>query len=147
MKDSLERLVCFDRAFAAPAQSAAPAPAAAPVAPVTATPPVPAVAATPAASEAFGDEQVKRPVKELKVKAGPENLQATVASLKEMRKGLFRITLDNEQVWEQGETTSLFRVDVGDTVRIERGALGSYRMARVADNGRAGGWVQVNRLK
>ncbi len=150
VKDSLERLVCFDRAFAgvsaapaapaAPAARAVPAPAPAAVAPAAVAPP--AVAAAP---REMGDEQIKRSTKEREKEAGPTSLTANVSALKETRRDVFRISLDNGQVWQQMDMETLFHIEVGDTVQIDKGALGGYRMARVS--GSRSGWVRVNRVK
>jgi hypothetical protein len=132
IKDSLERLVCFDKAFAA---------AAAPAAPIVAAAPTPAPA--PAATPALGDEQVKRP--EGKQDESPLEVDATVTAMKGLPGDLARITLDNGQVWEQLQASVRFDVRVGDTVRIKKGALGSYRMSRVSRG--ASGWVAARRLQ
>ncbi len=152
VKDSLERLVCFDRAFAGtavPAGQAAPAapaaaarvPAAAPA--VAAQPVVAPVAVAPAVS--LGDESVKRKNRDSAEPEAPTSLTAKVTALKETRKDVFRMTLDNGQVWQQMEMDSLFSVAVGDTVQIDKGRLGGYRMARVS-NGRSG-WARVTRTR
>jgi len=140
VKDSLERLVCFDRAFAgmptAPAASSPAAPAAAPVAPA----PVAAIA-----PPALGDDSVKRSVKAREAEAGPTSLTAVITELKETRPNVVRMTLDNGNVWQQMDLESLFYVKVGDTVKIEKGRMGGYRMARVTGSG--SGWARVNRIK
>jgi len=158
VKDSLERLVCYDTLFAA--QPAPPAPPAAslpavPPAGVAAVVPAPVPAAqaptsakgpaTGAGADAeFGDEMVRRPSRDAE-DAPPRSLTATIQSLRETRPDVFRITLDNGQVWQQMDKDGLFHVAVGDTVQIDRGAMGGYRMARTS-KGRSG-WVRVNRVK
>jgi hypothetical protein len=102
----------------------------------------PAVAAAPAS---LGEEQVKRTKQDREAETGAANLTAQVTALRETRKDVFRISLDNGQVWQQMDLDSLFRVEVGDTVRIERGAMGGYRMAR--SSGSRSGWTRVTRLK
>jgi hypothetical protein len=146
VKDSLQRLVCYDRVFltgeavAPAAPPAAVAPRAVPVpAPVANAPaPVPA----PAAAPSLGEERVQRKAKEKP--AEPASLEATVTALKETRPAVFRLTLDNGQVWQQMDMSSVFQVDVGDTVRIEKGTMGGYRLTR-SSRGRSG-WVRVTRL-
>lgn len=172
--DSLERLVCYDQLFAPgqagtgngpgaaappaaasrPAPAATPAraaasptvaPAAAPVsspAPATA-PAAPAPAAPANASADFGSEQLRRSAS--RDDEEPRTLTASVTALRETRRNVFRITLDNDQVWQQMDMDSLFHLEVGDTVEINRGRLGGYRMARTSRGG--SGWVRVNRLK
>jgi hypothetical protein len=127
----------------APAVRAAPAPAPAPArAPAPAASPAPAVAA---AAPALGDESLKRSQKERKESDGPTSLEAKVTAAREVRQATYRVTLDNGQVWQQMDMSTLFQVGVGDVVRIEKGALGGFRMARVS-NGRSG-WVRVNRVE
>jgi hypothetical protein len=142
VKDSLERLVCFDRAFAS-MPAAGPAVVAAPAAPTMAS--APAVAVMPAAVPALGDEGIKRRAKEREVEAGPTSLTAVISELKETRPNVFRLTLDNGQVWQQMDLESLFYVKVGDTVKIDKGRMGGYRMARVSGSG--SGWARVTRIK
>lgn len=166
LKDSLQRLVCYDKALmeAAPASSTAPAPVAVTVAPAptpgvrVAPPPAPAAApavsapaavsaapTTPATAPALGDESLKRSQKQRKESEGPTSLEAKVTAAREVRQATYRVTLDNGQVWQQMDMSTLFQVGVGDVVRIEKGALGGFRMARVS-NGRSG-WVRVNRVE
>ncbi|MET0279843.1 MAG: hypothetical protein ABW278_01790 [Steroidobacteraceae bacterium] len=147
VKDSLERLVCYDRAAAGSAGAEA-APAASPVAPA----PAPLVRATPAPApqaapvqREFGDETVKRSEKERASTSGPSSLTAVVSELKEYRRNVYMLTLDNGQVWQQMDMDSLFQVKAGDTIQIEKGKLGGYRMARTS--GGRSGWVRVNRVR
>ena len=46
--------------------------------------------------------------------------------------GKFVATLANGQMWAQTELNSRIEVRVGDTVRIRRGALGSYLLSNDA---------------
>ncbi|HYP78858.1 MAG TPA: hypothetical protein VEQ17_01115, partial [Steroidobacteraceae bacterium] len=145
-KDSLQRLVCYDRIFqaaeakppvaaaAAVAPAASPAAAPAKAAPAAAAPPVVAAGATAAAAPAMGEEALKKPQKE-KAASEPKHLEAKVTAARQMRPELFRLSLDNGQVWQQQDVSSLFHVEVGDTVRIEKGSMGSYRMARADGSG------------
>lgn len=153
LKDSLQRLVCYDRIFqagdsatpppSAPPRAAAPAPVPVPVPAPRVAPAAPAVAAAPVATPALGDESVQR--KEKNKPTGPANLEATVTALKETRPQVVRLTLDNGQVWQQMDMSTVFQVDLGDTVRIEKGAMGGYRLARTS-RGRSG-WVRVTRVQ
>jgi hypothetical protein len=116
------------------------APAAATPAPVTA-PPVPAAAP----ARALGDEVVERKARIAQAPAEPATLDATVSALKETRPNVVRLSLDNGQVWQQMDMSTVFQVAVGDTVRIEKGAMGGYRLARTS-RGRSG-WVRVSRVQ
>ncbi len=111
VKDSLERLACYDRALAAPAPS-------------------------------FGSEQVEHLVRKERDEAQRE-IEATVAAVTPIRRDLVRITLDNGQVWDQQQASSRFDIKPGDTLRIKKGAMGSYRMARVSNG--TSGWVEARR--
>ncbi len=149
IKDSLKRLVCFDQAFAS-AETPAPAPAPPPVAAAPTPPPAPVPAAAPvpappvvAAAPALGDEQVQKPDKQQAEE--PRSADARVTALHDLPGQRYRITLANGQVWDQKEYSSLFQVSEGDTVRIVKGALGSYRMARIS--GGRSGWVDVHRVQ
>jgi len=158
LKDSLQRLVCYDKALmeAAPASGTAPV-AVAPMPAVRAAPPsapapvvAPRAAAAaapeaPAAAPALGDESLKRSQKQRKESDAPTSLEAKVTAAREVRQATYRVTLDNGQVWQQMDMSTLFQVGVGDVVRIEKGALGGFRMARVS-NGRSA-WVRVNRVE
>jgi hypothetical protein len=93
----------------------------------------------------LGDESVKRKSRNSAEPEAPTSLTAKVIALKETRKNVFRVTLDNGQVWQQMDMESLFTVALGDTVQIDKGRLGGYRMARVS-NGRSG-WARVTRTQ
>jgi hypothetical protein len=144
IKDSLARLVCYDKAFqnesteppAATLRSAPPrasTPSALPV------PPTPAVA-----PPSLGEEHLRKTVKE-RDREQVSDLTAVVTALKEIRQNTYRITLDNGQVWEQMDLGNGFRIAPGDTVRIERSKMGGYYLARQGP--RSYGQVRVTRLK
>ena len=158
VQDSLQRLVCFDKAFAeAPAAAPQPAPRAAarPTAPPAAASAAAAAAvAAPVADAApsiapakaeqeFGGERLKSTKEARKQDAGPSQISAKVTALKEMRRGVWRFTLENEQIWQQEESDQYLYPKVGDTVEIDRGMLGGYHL-EVAGGSRR---VRVTRLK
>jgi hypothetical protein len=137
IQDSLQRLMCYDRVFAASA--AAPAVAA----PAAVVPVAPAQASGDTAR--FGAETLRRSEAERESEAPPSSITATVRELRQTRPNVFRVSLDNGQIWQQMDMDSLFILSVGDTVQIDRGRLGGYRMARTSKGG--SGWVRVNRVK
>lgn len=147
--DSLERLVCYDAIFrTGPAAGAgqAVAPAASAAAP-TAPPAAPARAGEAQAPDAvagFGAEHLRRSVREADQET-PRTLVAQVTEVRETRPNVYRMVLDNGQVWQQMDMDSRFDVKAGDTVEINRGLMGGYRMARQSRGG--SGWVRVNRVK
>jgi nucleoid-associated protein YgaU len=138
--DSTARLACFDQLSAAPtsapAASSKKAPVAAPAAaaPAAAAPVAP-VAAPAAAS--LGAETLPKTQEERAATAGPTSLTAGVTGVMATQGNMFRITLDNGQVWQTQEGRSVFTVKPGDTVRVDKRSMGSYQLARVVD-GKAG---------
>lgn len=137
--DSLQRLVCYDRIF----QAEEPAPARPAVAPVAAASAPAAVVAPVAAAPALGDESLKKKKPDRKAEAAPKGLEAEVVAVRESRPQIFRMTLDNGQIWQQMESSTLFHVRNGDRVRIEKGTMGSYRMSLA----KGSGWVRVTRIE
>jgi hypothetical protein len=130
--DDTQRLRCFDAVVAnlrkapPPAATAAAAPAAS--APVAA--PQPATPA-PTPEQRFGARGDIKPDRHEEV----HELNATVTALGAKPHGELIVTLDNGQVWAEIAANSRVKLKTGDTVKIERGALGSYSL--VAPNGRS----------
>jgi hypothetical protein len=163
VQDSLQRLVCYDRLFAPAQAPAVPSPRPAPVvtpAPVAAPAPIPSplpapvvarapaavpVPVAPGAEEQFGAETVKRADERKEEVAAPRTITAAVVAVREMRPNVYRVTLENGQVWDQMDMDMTFTVRKGDTVQIDRGRMGGYRMARTSQGG--SGWVRVSRNK
>jgi hypothetical protein len=151
LKDSLERLVCYDRIFMAPATvemaprqvAPAPAPAAAPPV-VIAPPPPPPVVSTPAPQPAPAPATVPAPAPTRPaVQETPNVIEAKIAGLKELRRELYVFTLDNGQVWQQGEAQGVLDVRIGDALVIRKGAFGSYLLELTKGSPR----IRVSRLK
>ena len=146
-----ERLVCFDRVFPVgtqvselpAARAAAPAAAVAPAAAASAaTVPAPA----PAATSSFADESLKARDKPEKDRAAEvNNMTAQISALKETRANVWRISLDNGQIWQQQDMNNGFLPKAGGTIRIERGMMGGYSMALIGES--RSPWVRVTRLK
>jgi Lon protease-like protein len=70
---------------------------------------------------------------------------ARITALQTTGSGMAVITLDNGQQWRQQESVAYFPLAIGDTVRVEKGALGSFRLTRVEE-----GWktfMRVSRTK
>lgn len=53
---------------------------------------------------------------------------ATVKAIDKRPRGELVVTLDNGQVWAQKTAERYFPIEVGDTVEILAGALGSFRL-------------------
>jgi hypothetical protein len=96
--DPTERLACFDAAFAV-------------------------VPAPPAAN--FGDnkdlQQKRAPKADL-----PKMLEVTVTKAASLGQGLYRLTLENGQVWETHEADWTLEFKSSDVITISRLPLGSY---------------------
>jgi hypothetical protein len=140
----LQRLACYDRVAhtisPAPVMRSNPVPkplASAPAPAVGVVPPV-AVAAPPAG---LGSERLPQAVS---TNRAQQQLLAGVASISYDARGHFTITLDNGQVWRQLEgDTSMLTGSRISTVRITRGALGSYDLNVVGRNAT----YRITRLK
>jgi hypothetical protein len=139
--DIIARVTCYDHVFGTPA-----------AAPVVAPTPTPAPASTAAvvagttAPAAIGDESLKKSSAERAASGAPTSADAKITAMRAIRPNVYRITLDNGQVWQQEESDFTFQPGVGDTVRIAKGAMGRFDMSRLA-NGKTGGWVRVTRVK
>jgi hypothetical protein len=147
LKDSLERLVCYDRVFMAPAVSQppvtppqvspepVPAPVPAPAPPVViAPPPPPPVATTPVPQPAPA-----RPA----TQQTPDVVEAKITGLKELRREVYVFMLDNGQAWQQGEAVGVLDARIGDAVVIKKGAFGGYMLELRKGSPR----MRVSRLK
>jgi hypothetical protein len=137
-KDSLNRLVCFDREvakYSQPAAAVAPKPAT-PAAPPP-PPPVAAVTPPPAAAPAhdnFGmnSEVARKRETPATKKETPTELHASVASISSRPYGEVVLALDNGQVWQQNEANSAFNVKVGEGVVIKAAKMGSFMLTTTA---------------
>ena len=125
VKDSAQRLACYDsangrseRPAAKPAQTkpvATPAPAAMPPAPKSA-----------AAEKAKAPQQAK--AKRSDAEPSEAAVSATVTKVTHTRDERFVATLENGQVWAQVEKDSAADVAVGDNVTIRKALMGSHLM-------------------
>jgi hypothetical protein len=134
IEDADARLACFDAATRGPHRSATnEAPAAGMAAPSPASPVAPAGAGAPVATAAKSADTAAEGSAEfglLERKDAPAKITATVRSVASHTvPGRWVVTLDNEQVWEQRETTAANRrPKPGDSVTIEQSSFGSYLM-------------------
>lgn len=130
LTSAVARLDCYDAAVDRSRQSetsrttatAAPAPAPEP----TAT-----AAAEISQEELFGknSNEVQRTVEKVTGDERIDSLSAQVARLQQSGYNKVLITLDNGQLWQQTDTSSL-RLKVGDDVRIDRASLGSFLLRK-----------------
>jgi hypothetical protein len=131
-----DRLACFDRVFPLDV-SAGDQRALAPMQPLP---------AAPAARADLGREQLKS-ARESTADGSPQptTLTANITALKEYRPGLFRVTLDNGQVWQLMDLESYFPLAAGESVRIDKGTMGGYQLTKVAPGWKR--WTRVTRAK
>jgi len=70
------------------------------------------------------------------------SIELTIASLKKLIRGQWKISFDNGQKWQQKDSASI-RLKIGDSVVLERGALGVFYLKKSGTKKR----IQVKRLK
>jgi hypothetical protein len=106
--DVLARLACYDAAFA--------------VAPPPLAPPQ---LASPPPVAQFGDNEVLQKQRAPKVEV-PKSLDLTIKSAQALLQGLYRLTLENGQVWETRQAEWSLAFKAGDVITISRLPLGGY---------------------
>jgi hypothetical protein len=65
----------------------------------------------------------------------PKEIQAVVSGVARRPRGELVVTLDNGQVWAQLAPQEYYPLEIGDTVHISKGALGSYSLTTPAKRG------------
>lgn len=130
----LQRLACYDEVAhsVSPAPATRATPAQRPGANTALVPPAapPSVSAAPSG---LGSERLPRTASS--APRGAQELIAGVSSISYDARGRFTVTLDNGQVWRQLEgDTAVLTGARKSTVRISRGALGSYDLNIVGRN-------------
>jgi hypothetical protein len=152
--DDLRRLACYDAEIAgsgrvisnasgnvAGASAATPDPSAAKAASDAAPKPDSSAAATKAPADPADEFGLRRdPKKEPGTKAA--EVSSSVAAFSRGVDRRLVVTLENGQVWREIAPNEAVRLQTGDTVRIERGSLGSFLL--VAPNKRS---TKVTRIK
>lgn len=114
--DDAARLSCYDAAMVAKPSAAAPKPLSAPKAdPMSAD-----------AVKKFGDNGQFHTQAKPRL---PKNLTAQVREVTQLSAGLYRLTLDNGQVWDTTEADSSLAFKANDAVTISRLLLGSYQVS------------------
>ncbi len=146
--DVMVRLACYDREVAAlvalpPMPVAPPKSADTPsVAPAKGR----AVALADAPTAAVPVPPATKPAAEEKVGFGYdrhiEGITASVVEIRERPYGELIIRLDNGQVWEQSHVDRRFKLRIGETVTIKKGAFSGYRLSGTSNRS-----IQVTRRK
>ena len=129
--DKLDRLICYDNLAANASNRHTNQTIKAPVSkpsPVAQAPVVaaPAVAAPVSAEESFGKIYKEEPAQVTK-------LDMKVTSVSKDAYGALKIGFENGQIWKQKDNRR-FKLQEGDTVYIEKGALGSFMLGKEGIN-------------
>lgn len=119
--DDAHRLACYDRAVERMHEGDA-STAAGPVAAEPALSPEERFGRTGAMTRAESDRKENQ-AREL------DELEASVTEVWTRSDGLMSITLDNGQVWKQNRPDPFFRIRIGDKVKIQPAALGSFLLS------------------
>jgi len=130
------RVLCYDAAVDRSRQTGGPRPEPATAIPAATVEPAAAAASSAGSAgisqeELFGQDskEVQRTVEEATGSEGIDSLNAQITRLQQSGYDKVLITLDNGQVWQQVDASSL-RLKVGDDVMIERAALGSFMLKK-----------------
>jgi len=146
LPDAGERVRCYDTEIAKMNASAASGSA-----PVRVAPTAPAAAAAPAATTSpaaakFGEETLPSTTRPTTRPEEETILLSSITAMRAVSNQKYAISLANGQIWRQEEASPVsmfFRV--GDSVRIRKGALGSYHMS--TDTTGTKNWVRVTRVQ
>jgi hypothetical protein len=120
LSDDAARLSCYDAAMGVLKSASG---AAKP-------PPVPNAAKTEPQAE-FGDDGRLRTEPKPRL---PHNLSAQVREVTLLPAGLYRLTLDNGQVWDTTQADSALEFKANDAVTISRRMLGGYLISLAGHN-------------
>ena len=112
------RLACYDAAFGVAVALPQPQKGASP----------------PGTAPEFGDRGQLHGEREVRESA-PKRLDFKLKKAQKLAGGLYRLTLDNGQIWVTKEADWALDFNAGDAVTIQRMALGGYRVSH-AGNGR-----------
>lgn len=115
----------------------------APQAPAKPVPAAPAAAASTPAEELSASDDFGLEAKRLAEESLPKTLSAMVSDVTETPRGDAIVTLNNGMIWRQTDKKTNVKVDVGDSITIERGVLGSFYLGRNGQNSR----MAVRRIK
>ena len=118
--DSIARLSCFDAAFAAREPGSA----------AVSDSRVPSPAASVSPIAAFGDRGQRLANQAVKPEL-PKRINYRVTQAESLAGGLFRLTMDNGQIWATKETDWALQFDKGDEVTIQRMVMGGYRVSHI----------------
>jgi len=152
LHDEGERVRCYDAQIDRMNAAATPGPAVTRAVPTepkaagSAAPSPPAPSAVPGrqaeSGARFGQETLPPTARPKPSPQEEAALLSSITALRQVARATYAISLANGQIWRQEEASDLsvfFRV--GDSVRIEKGSLGSYRLS--TDTTGAKNWVRV----
>lgn len=155
-QNDLKRLMCFDaltesmniyanaeQSVDAVASNQAKTVTPTPEAPTTPAPAAPAAAASIPSAELSASDDFGLEAKRLAEEKLPKTLSAVVSEVTETPRGDAIVTLNNGMIWRQTDKKTNVKVEVGDSITIERGVLGSFYLGRNGQNSR----MAVRRIK
>ncbi|MCW8864573.1 MAG: hypothetical protein OQK09_03945 [Colwellia sp.] len=88
--------------------------------------------------DGFAKEHIKKTPEE----SGPESITSKVTKLKKLIRGQWVLNLANGQQWQQKDEVK-FKIKVGDTVRLKKGAMGAVFLNKEGSRRN----IRVKRLK
>jgi hypothetical protein len=109
-------------------------------------PPAQVASSQVASTAGFGQETLPPAARPQTPPRDEPALLSSITAMRAAGRATYAISLANGQVWrqEQASDVSLF-FRVGDSVRIEKGALGSYHMSTATTGTK--NWVRVTRIQ
>ena len=138
--DNMERLACYDSLFRkVPATQPSPpatAKAQTPTHATDAAPPEHAANVAPsehATNVAPRESEFGGEFKNQHSNNGPKRLNAVVTGVTPLGRGLYRLTLDNGQVWDTTQADWALAFHASNTVTISRMMLGNYLVSRTGE--------------
>jgi hypothetical protein len=126
LSDDASRLSCYDAAFGAAKSPTAQQPGAA----KSPTAQQPGVRKTDTEAK-FGDNGQIHPDRKADL---PKSLNAQVQQVTPLSTGLYRLTLDNGQVWRTTQADWALEFKANDTITITRMVLGGYEISLAGKN-------------
>jgi hypothetical protein len=127
--DNSARLACYDAAFGVKAAT----PFGADGSGTSATPAaVPAPVAAPRPAPEFGDRGQLHGQRETRA-ALPKRVNFKIKKAESLASGLFRLTMENGQVWVTKQADWVLEFKDGDEVTIQRMLTGSYRISHAGE--------------
>ena len=146
LHDEGERVRCYDTQIDKMNAAPTAVPAVTRATPTAPKASAPAAPVAPPSEAKFGQETLPPTARPKPTAEEEAALVSNITALRQVARATYAISLANGQIWRQEEASDIsqfFRV--GDSVRIEKGSLGSYRLSTGATG--AKNWVRVARIQ